>query len=62
MEVISVFYTIKKYKKTKRSYSPPYVYLGTKIHKFSHPDSNEDESRCWSMSGDNYFNNIIANV
>ena len=62
MEVIIGSYTIKKYNKTQNYYGPPDVYLGTKIHKFRHPDADEDEPHCWSMSGNHDVKNIIANI
>ena len=37
------------------------MYLGTKIHKFKDKDADNDQY-CWSMSGDHYVKNIVANV
>ena len=53
---------LKEDKETKISYGPPYVYLGTRIQKFLHPDADENGPHCWSMPGDRYVNNIISNI
>ena len=62
MEAISGDYKLKEDKKTKKYYVPPYLYLGTNTQKFRHPDTDEDEPHCESMSGDYYVKNIIFNI
>ena len=61
MEEISHVYTLKEDKKTKKCFRPPDMYLGTKIHKFKYKDV-DDKQYWWSMSGEHYVNNIVANV
>ena len=37
------------------------MYLGTKIHKFTYKDSDNDQY-CWSVLVNHYGKNIVANV
>ena len=57
---ISHVYTLKVDKKKNKWFRPPDMYLGTKIHKFKDKDADNDQY-CWSMSGDHYVKNIVAN-
>ena len=61
IEEISHVYTLKEDKKKKKCFVPTDMYLGTKIHKFKDKDA-DDNQYCWSMSGDHYIKNIVANV
>ena len=61
MEEISYVYTLKEKKKTNQCFGPPDMYLETKTHKFKDKDADDDQY-CWSMPGDHYVNNIVANV
>ena len=61
MQAISQTYQLKKENKTVLSYGPPDVYLGYQILKHQDPE-NESKSFCYSMSNNDYVNNIIANV
>ena len=49
-------------KENEKSHVPLDVYIGIKIHKFCHPDTNKYEPHCWYMSGNNYVRDIIYNV
>ena len=48
MEAIIHAYTLKEDKKTKKCFRPLYMYLGTKTHKFTDKDADNDQY-CWSM-------------
>ena len=61
IEAIRHVYTLKEDNKTKKCFVPPDMYLGTKIHKFKYKYEDYDQY-CWSMSGNHYVNNIVANV
>ena len=61
MEAISHVYTLNEDNKTKKCFGSTDMYLGTKIHKFKDKDA-DDNQYCWSMSGDHYVKNIVANL
>ena len=44
------------------TYGPPDVYLGSQIRKWRHPDADDDEPYCYSISGDHYVKNVVTNV
>ena len=61
MESISHVYTLKEDKKTNKCLGPLNMYLGAKINKFKDKEKDDDQY-CWSMSGEHYVKNIVANV
>ena len=61
MKAINGVYKLKEDKTSGLPYGPPNIYLGLKVQKYCNPES-EDDTYCWSLSGDDYVKNIVANV
>ena len=59
MEAIGQVYKLKEDKETGKCYGPPDIYLGSKIGK--HRD-DETGKEYWTMSGDKYVANLVADV